>query len=353
MSKTNKTADRFTKLAERMKGKKALLIVMQDNPDPDAIGAAVALRELANKVAGAQCSIVHGGTIGRAENRALVQYLDLSLRAFDRVDLDRFDLIALVDTQPGAGNNSLPEGVVPDIVVDHHPIQPATRAAPLTDVRGNYGATSTIFWEYLQQAGIRPETPLATALLYGIRSDTQDLGREATAADIKAIEQLYPLANKRMLSYIQRGRVPASYYRMLADALRAAMSYGPCIVTRLGEVDNPDMMGEVADLLLRHEDSDWTLCYGFYQGKALLSLRCTDTAQRADEVVRGVVAGMGTGGGHANAAGGQVPLKEDTATERRRVGRKLRHRLLRALRIKATRGWRLIRSGGAARPKAR
>jgi len=343
MAKATKIPEPLTRLKRVLKGRGTLLIVLQDNPDPDAVGAAVALRELANRLGGLQCSIAHGGTIGRAENRALVRYLGLNLRPLEELDVSRFDLIAMVDTQPGTGNNSLPGAVQPDIVVDHHRLRRRTRAVTFTDVRARIGATSTILWEYLRQAEIRPAVPLATALLYGIRSDTQDLGRDTTSADIEALEQLYPLANKRMLSRIQLGQVPTAYFQMLADALAAAVVYGRCVVTVLGDVDNPDMIGEVADLLLRHEEVDWTLCWGYHDGAARVSLRTEDPAGRADEVMRRLVARLGTGGGHAAMAGGQVPLGEGTRERRGKIEQTLRKRFLGALGLADARGVRLVR----------
>ena len=79
MEVSKKTRSKFSKLVKLMQGKTSFLIVMQDNPDPDSIAAAVALRRFANNVAGLKCSIAHGGTVGRGENRALVQYLNLNL----------------------------------------------------------------------------------------------------------------------------------------------------------------------------------------------------------------------------------------------------------------------------------
>ena len=112
---------------------------MQDNPDPDSIAAAVALRLLVHTLGKVRCSIAHGGTLGRAENRALVRYLNLNLRAITQVEWVGFDLIALVDTQPGTGNNSLPGDVTAQIVIDHHTYRRATRHAKLIDVRHGYG----------------------------------------------------------------------------------------------------------------------------------------------------------------------------------------------------------------------
>ena len=115
MKPANKTGPRVEKLIQLLKGKGNLLIVMQDNPDPDSIASAVGLRRFANNTAGVQCSITHSGTIGRSENRALVNYLSLNLHQISNIDFKKFDLIAMVDTQPGTGNNSLPETQKPHI----------------------------------------------------------------------------------------------------------------------------------------------------------------------------------------------------------------------------------------------
>jgi nanoRNase/pAp phosphatase (c-di-AMP/oligoRNAs hydrolase) len=331
MKGAEKTSSKLQKLTELLTGKAYLLIVVQDSPDPDSLAAAVALRRLGKSVANLQCSIAYGGTVGRGENRALVKYLSLNLRPCDEIDYDKFDLIALVDTQPGTGNNSLPDLVLPDIVIDHHPIRRQTRTVPFTDIRSEYGATSTILVEYLIEEGITPDTPLATALLYGIRSDTQDLGREASRADVEAIEFLYPFANKRMLSVIQRGKVPRVYYQMLADALRNAHVRGPAIITGLGEIDNPDMIAEVADLLLREDETIWTMCTGFWNEKLLISIRTSEESNLAEKVMKQIVARKGTGGGHQTYAGGQIPLRQGTKKEREVLVKHVERKFLEAI----------------------
>ena len=331
MEVSKKTRLKFPVLAGLLKDKSSLLIVMQDNPDPDSIAAAVALRRLANAVAGLKCSITHGGTVGRSENRALVQYLNLNMLQCGQVKFEQYDLIAIVDTQPGTGNNCLPQDTMPQIVFDHHPFRSTTRLCEFYDVRREYGATSTILLEYFQQAELVPDVPIATALLYAIRSDTQDLGREATQADIRAIELLFPIANKRMLSEIQRGSVPKEYFRMLSEALQNARVYGQSIVTHIGQINNPDMIGEVADLFLREDETNWTMCTGFFEGKLLISIRTSQEENRADKAVKFIVVRKGTGGGHLTYAGGQVPLKKDSESERRKLKKFIENKFLQAV----------------------
>jgi nanoRNase/pAp phosphatase (c-di-AMP/oligoRNAs hydrolase) len=342
MEVSKKTRLKCPKLVKLLQEETSLLMVMQDNPDPDSIAAAVALRKFANSMAGLKCSIAHGGTVGRGENRALVQYLNLNLLQCSQIKFEQFDLIALVDTQPGTGNNSLSQNIFPDIVFDHHPFKSMTRLCEFYDVRRDYGATSTILLEYFLKAEITPDVPLATALLYAIRSDTQDLGREATQADIRAFELLYPVANKRMLSEIQRGSVPKEYFRMLSEALQNARVCGDSILTHIGQVNNPDMIGEVADLFLREDETHWTICTGYFEGKLLISIRTSQEQNRADKVIKSIVARRGTGGGHLTYAGGQIPLKNDTESERRSLKKKIERKFLRAVGMSQARSSKLL-----------
>lgn len=347
-NKSTKTAEEFTaddktkrnlhKLFEIFNDSTRLLIVMQDNPDPDAIAAGYALRKLANSTANLRCSFAHGGTIGRGENRALVNYLNLNLRSCLKIEFEKFSTIAMVDTQPGTGNNSMPEDVVADIVIDHHPLKKLTRSARFFDIRSGYGATSTIMLEYLKAADITCDVPLATALLYAIRSDTQDLGREACAADIQAVTELFPLANKQKLGDIERGSVPREYFHILGRAIQNAAVYNNAIVAHLSDVNNPDMVAEVADLFLREEKTDWTMCTGFFEGKMHISVRSCDEKNRADMVIKHVVGRKGTAGGHLTYAGGQIPLEKINDKTRRKLEKTAQERFLKAIGLNSVDG---------------
>ncbi|MCF7974714.1 MAG: bifunctional oligoribonuclease/PAP phosphatase NrnA [Phycisphaerae bacterium] len=314
-----------------VEGKRRLLIVLQDTPDPDALASAAALKTLIRELTNIPGSITHRGEIGRAENRALVQYLRLNMRQCDCIEFDRFDLIAMVDTQPYTGNNGLPEHVLPDIVIDHHPCKRSTYRVPFHDVRGRYGATSSILYEYLNAAGIVPSVPLATALFYGIRSDTQDLGRDCIEADIRAGQDLFVLANKRALSEIQRGHVRRSYYHLLARALANTQVYGDAAVSNLGGLNHADMIAEAADLLLRDDNISAVMCYGVCENRLCISLRTRDPERRSDHLIHRIVSRLGTGGGHPNYAGGQIPLK--TPEKRQALEATVTRRFLKALKL--------------------
>ena len=289
MPRKPNSKEKLVRLRTIFSGRDTLLIVLQNRPDPDGLASGLALRRLANE-SGLQCSLACDGAIGRAENRALVRYTGVNLRPMSELDLTRFDLVAMVDTQPGHSNNSLPAGVLPDIVIDHHPIMPLSRRVGFTDIRRHYGAASTILYEYLQAASIRPDITLATALVYGIQSDTQEFERDTTQADIDAYGKLYALANNRMMGDIRRGLVPSEYYKMLWKGLTAARLCGRCLYCDLADVDDPDMLAELADLFLRHDQADWAVVWGVHNGKVMISVRAEPCRPDARDVVAALVA---------------------------------------------------------------
>jgi nanoRNase/pAp phosphatase (c-di-AMP/oligoRNAs hydrolase) len=285
------------------------LILLHNDPDPDAIASAVALRHLLLKELNVGSDIVYQGIIGRAENRALVRYLGQPLRLLTTADLTSELPIALVDTQPGAGNNALPAGYEVAIVIDHHTWREPTARAAYTDVRPEAGATSTILTEYLQAANLEPEPPLATALFYGIKTDTRGLSRGAGPPDTTAYLYLQPLVDPQALAEIEYAQVPASYFKSFDATLQAARVYDGVVVAYVGPMAYPDLAAEMARLLLRLEESRWVVCLGVYQDALILSVRTQRPAGGAEELVLAIVEDEGTAGGHGPMAGGQVPKR--------------------------------------------
>lgn len=341
MKMNRKNMDKLAKLRSLCHRSRNLVIVIQDHPDPDAVAGAVALRQIVNRF-GITCSIAHGGMVGRAENRALIQYLGINLRQLRELSMDSFDLIALVDTQPETGNNQLPEGVKPQIIIDHHPRRQASRNVKFSDIRKGYGATSTILCEYLQAAKIHPEPRLATALLYGILSDTSDLGRETARADIEANLWLNSKANLRILSQIRKSSLDCDYFKMLYQALGNARIYDERIFVDIGYSENPDRSGEIADLLVRKEEALWCLCLIRNAERIILSLRGNDQEKDAGELIREIVGDYGTSGGHLSYAGAQIPISDKTGGQTDDVVHDIRDRFLSQTGDKKSRGRRLV-----------
>jgi nanoRNase/pAp phosphatase (c-di-AMP/oligoRNAs hydrolase) len=285
-----------------------ILILTHNDPDPDAIASAVALRYLLGEMMDLEGQIVYKGIVGRAENKALVRYLGYPLRLLTEAEACQSPSVALIDSQPGAGNNALPASSDATIVFDHHPWREETSAARFADVRPEVGATSTILTEYCQAAGVVLPTPIATALFYGIKTDTMGLGRGASQSDVAAYFYLQPRIDVQALVSIERAQVSVDYFKGLVGALQSARIYDDLVVTYLGEMVRPDLAAEMADLLLRLQGVVWVICMGTYRGEMILSLR-TNSRQGAGAFIQTVVGDLGSAGGHGSMSAGQVPLQ--------------------------------------------
>ncbi|MCB0205522.1 MAG: DHH family phosphoesterase [Anaerolineae bacterium] len=286
-----------------------VLILPHNDPDPDAIASAFGLKKLLmQRRTNSSVQIAFQGIIGRAENKALVRYLGRPLRPLTTATLQHATCIALVDTQPGTGNNPLPADVTPHIVLDHHVWRDETTAAAFYDVRPGFGSTSTIVAEYLYAAGIVPNQMLATALFYGIKTDTMGLVRGATPADVEMFHTLQALTDLNALDEIQRAQVPASYFKGLVTAFQAARIRGPLLTTYLGAMSYPDQAAEIADTLLRLQGTTWVICVGYYEDELIISVRSRARSGGAGQLVRAVVGDLGMAGGHGTMAAGHVPL---------------------------------------------
>jgi nanoRNase/pAp phosphatase (c-di-AMP/oligoRNAs hydrolase) len=273
-------------------------IVLQDDPDPDAMASAMALRTLLgrNKLTTPLFSFK---PVTRPENRTMVHLLEIDIQPAESAELDEYDKIAMVDVQPAFFGDKLTRA---HIVIDHHPnYEPSD--APFVDVRTKYGATSTIMTEYLICADERISERLATALLYGIRSDTLALSRRVTDDDLQAFVTLYPIANYNMLKQIERPELPAKFAKILSRALARIEVVDGLAVLNLGQVARDDIIVQVADFCLQFEGVEWVAVAGKLGGDLVIAVRNYGmSGDNAGEAVKNLFADIGSAGGHRNMA---------------------------------------------------
>jgi nanoRNase/pAp phosphatase (c-di-AMP/oligoRNAs hydrolase) len=336
-------------LVDALRGRRSAVVQTHDNPDPDSIGGAVALRHLIQRYAGIPVVVAHGGTVGRSENRAMLRVLRVKAVPADRVDYARHDLVCVVDGQPATGYCSLPEGVRADVIIDHHPVREEPEGATFVEIDERAGSTCTILGEMIVENGIPVGQEVATALVYGMKAETQDLGRETRARDVAVYSALYPMSNQRLLSRILSERVPRSYFQAFARALGEARIHGTAVVSDLGEIPVPDMVPEMADFLLRLKDARWSCVLGQVGERLHVSLRAGDERMRADRALRRALDGVGMSGGHGCMAGGQVSLSGLTAEERAVLRREIVAQFLQAVRVKDLEGSPLAAEGSPPR----
>lgn len=308
------------------------IVVTHDNPDPDSLSSAYGIQTLFEAVLGRRTTIGYGGIIGRAENRALVRACKIPVTPLDQLDLAQFTTLVLVDSQPQTGNNSLPAGAPIDLVIDHHPLRDTTRdRARWIDVRSDFGASATIVATYLLQKQVAIPPLLATAFVYAIKSETQDLGVRANEHDRELYFQLFHGADSRLLFEITHPKVSLEYFRILGDVTRKTLLFGCAAVTYIGEIPNPDFVAEMADMVMRLEGVDWALCMGVYGETLILSLRTNREAGGAGQMIQKLVRGLGQAGGHGLMAGGKVTSVPADRTARHQLVNGIRDRFLNEL----------------------
>ena len=331
------------KLAEWLRGRGKVLILAHDNPDPDSLAAAMALKHFIVVKSGNHCVLAYGGIIGRGENRVMVSKLDIDAVHIETLNPADFKVVCLVDTQPGTGNNSLGENLKVDLVIDHHPIRENTKSCRWVDIREDYGCSATILFEYLMAQNVSFGTRLATIIYYAIKSETQELGREWCPADREAYLTLFPMVNNRILFEITHPKVPRSYFFSFNKALENAWTYDDILIFNLFTINNPDMVAEMADFLLRMEGVSIVLGMGLFLDKEVISLRTLSKDGGADQLIRALMKDLGTSGGHGMMAGGQiVPMDSDLGAQRK-LQATLTERLLNHLKSEAP-GHRLLPS---------
>jgi len=317
-----------------------VLIIAHDYPDPDALASAAALHLLLERVYRHRSRIVFTGAVDRAENKALLRHFRYRWRFSDDLrPAARPRPAIFVDTWPGAGNVTMPPSVRPIGAIDHHP--PPVRAPPdgwYVDVRPAVGATATLVFGYLREAGVEPPAWLAAAMAYAIETETLAFTRPATDADREAYGALMARANLRMIGEIRNAPLPRDHFAQLQAAIANARIYGNVAWTHLEDADPPEMVAEIADLLLRVERVTAAFCTGERSDRLLISLRGERRDARCGRIVREAVRPDGRGGGHDRMAAGMVPLAGLSPTERAERLRRLHAALLRRVIPRARRG---------------
>jgi nanoRNase/pAp phosphatase (c-di-AMP/oligoRNAs hydrolase) len=306
-------ARRLVKLfREKGKALSPLTILTHDHPDPDALASAWALAHLAQNLGKIRTRIVYGGVIGRAENRVMAERLDVPARPLRKGELAGIPHLALVDTQPPFKNNRCPPRRIPDLIVDHHPRHADTQA-DLVLIDEAVGATTTVLVEALLAAGLRVPRRLATGIVYGIGSETQNLGRDTTPRDLAAYQEFFPKANMKALWRISYPQRTEDFFRTLARGTRNAFVCGRVVGTHLGVVETPDRVAQLADILLTLEGMRWSIVTARFNGKLHVSLRANDPGAEAGRLLKRLLGGGNRGGGHGMIAGGGVDVGANAA----------------------------------------
>jgi nanoRNase/pAp phosphatase (c-di-AMP/oligoRNAs hydrolase) len=274
------------------------------DPDPDAIASALALKRLLWRRL-TSCVMTSIRPITRPQNQRMVQLLGIALTPLQDLNIEDFNRKALVDSQPS--HHDLLGVYRYDLIIDHHPRVPETKAR-LVDIRPEYGATSTIMTEYLREARIKPSLKLATALYYGIKTDTANFERPAIEADVRAFHYLFGFTRRplvRRLEFAEFNIPMLGYFQQALNRFRIRHTR---LYAFLGPVTTPDILVILADFFLRAGEVNWTIVGGIYQDKLVVIFRNDGLKKNAGRLASRAFGKLGSAGGHAASARAEVPI---------------------------------------------
>ena len=287
------------------KSERWLIII---SADPDAIASSLALKRILSHRA-EEVAIARINEIKRPDNLSMLGYLRVKMPMLTPEMLSKYQRFAMVDSQPG--HHAETEQISFSVVIDHHPYTEITTSPPdaLIDVRPNYGACSTILMGYLKAANIRPGKMLATAMLYGVRTDTGNFTHKTTGADLRAFRTLSRLADQAKLSRILRSEFFMPWIKPFSNALNHVVSIGSGKFVFFEDVPNSDLLVLTVDFLMRVHEVRWAAVAGVENNNLVITLR-SDGIRNVGRLASRAFGEYGLAGGHQNMARAEIPLEK-------------------------------------------
>jgi nanoRNase/pAp phosphatase (c-di-AMP/oligoRNAs hydrolase) len=299
-----KTAkDRLRMFLDIFQKEDDVLIVI--NADPDALASAMAVKRLL-RYRVKNLTIAHSNEIRRLNNLVMIDLLKIPVEKLQALKIKDYNKKIILDSQPA----HLPcfEKMEYDVVIDHHPFTPEL-TAPYMDVRPNYGATASIVVEYLRAAEMKPSVPLATALFYAIKVDTNNFEKKATLADAISFRYLFAVANQNLVRKIELASLRPSELPYFKTALAEMSISKRRLYVHIGRVRSPDILVIIADFLNQVHNISWVLVSGIHGERLVVIFRCDGYKKNAGKLAEKIFRSIGSAGGHREAARAEVPLK--------------------------------------------
>ena len=283
-----------------------IYIQMHNSPDPDAIASAYGLQQLLkyHNIDGKICCY---GIIDKINARKMLYEFDIEVMFLDEdTRINDKDYIVLVDGQNYNNNITIVNGNVVGCI-DHHPTVKESEYK-YSDIRIT-GACASIIAEYFYKTKTEITTNVATALVYGIKVDTNNFIRGMTQLDIDMISKLFPKVDNKKIANLHNSTLELKdlkAYRAAIDSItiidKVGFSYIP--------FDCEDaLIGMISDFILSLDIVYISVVSCERTNGVKLSLRSKNTDIDAGKLLNDALEGCGTGGGHCSMAGGFIPNK--------------------------------------------
>jgi len=303
-SKSVSSTEKCKRLMEMASPEDTLGVII--NADPDSIASALALRRLFWRRV-KKTLIFHTNPIKRADNLALIKLLKIEQKNIRKASARQITKWALVDSQPHHDEHFSRYPF--DIIIDHHPFDERT-AAPFVDVKPECGANSTIMTEYLRAVKIKPSPRLATALFYGIKTDTDNFVRPSTQNDINAFRYLYQYANINIVKKIESSEITKRTLESFKKAIENLVFVKDIAFIHMGRVSDPDLLVIIADFFLKMAEATWCVTSGVYGSRLIIIFRNAGFRLDAGKLAQRLFGEWGAAGGHKSAARAEIPIHD-------------------------------------------
>lgn len=283
-----------------------ITIQCHDNPDADALGSAYGLY-CYFRSKGKQVRMIYSGfsRIQKANLRMMCDKLKLPIEYVEREGQPPFPgLLVTVDCQYGAGNVTRFEAEQV-AVIDHHRIEIENMS--MSRIQSDLGSCCTLVWTMLREEDfpVNEDMVLGTALYYGLYTDTNQLSEMHNPRDMDMWETLN--TNKRLITMFRNSNLSLQEL-MIAGIAMIRYSYNdeyrfavihsqPC---------DPNILGLISDFLLQVDEIDVCLVYNEINDGYKISVRSCIREVNANELAAYLTEGVGSGGGHAEKAGGYI-----------------------------------------------
>ncbi|MCA1743919.1 MAG: bifunctional oligoribonuclease/PAP phosphatase NrnA [Desulfonatronovibrio sp.] len=302
--------NRIKDMTKLFNKKDRLLILV--NADPDALASAMALKRiLYRKVQSA--AIAHVNEISRPDNLAMIKLLRIPTTKLTPPLSAQYDKFALVDSQPHHHPDF--EKLNFSIVLDHHPLSKENPvAADYKEINPDYGSNSSLLTEYLYNLKIRPGMLLATALIYGIKTDTQSFERKFNDVDIRAFRYLTKFYNPLLLQKIVRSEFRKEWIKYFSLAFRKIKLLGHGASVFMGKVDSPDILVILADFFLRIHNISWDIVSGIHEDTLVVIFRGDGLKKDMGRMATQMFGELGPAGGHKQMARAEIPMEKIDST---------------------------------------
>lgn len=305
---TTETSALSTRLLHLLESFQQVTVVMHDNPDPDAIATGWAIHCLIEERLQMPVRLVAGGAIVRAENKHMVELLSPPVELISTLADDPYTATILVDCSIGTTNHLVTRsGIHPTAVIDHHLLRHDQNDAEFIDIRSDVAASASIAASYLSEQQVDPGAKLATAILYAIRTETCGYETNYSELDRSVVAWMTKVAELELLAEIDNAPLDRDYFGDLTLAMQSTFVYADTGFCFLPRAEGVEIVGEVADLLVRCRAIRRVLCAAMIGKDLVLSTRTQRNAGNASELLQQTLDGIGGCGGHAHRAGGKVP----------------------------------------------